>query len=189
MAYAESQQRINEFRHQISNLRREMRQVLADTEPQPVNDYEFKIAGGSRRLSELFGEHDTLFVVHNMGRACLYCTLWADGLNGVLPHLENRAAFVLSSPDTPEDQQTFAAERGWQFQMVSHQGSNFAEDMGYKSEHGFEPGISVFRRDGDRIVRVSDTPMGPYDEFCPVWHLFDLIPEGADGWQPKYRYS
>jgi len=189
MAYAESQQRINEFRHQIGDLRRQMRQLLTATPAQPVSDYEFKDAGGTRKLSELFGEHDTLFVVHNMGRACMYCTLWADGFNGILPHLENRAAFVLSSPDTPEEQQAFAAEREWKFRMVNHAGTTFSDDMGYTGEHCLEPGISVFRRDGDSIVRVSDTPMGPYDEFCAVWHLFDLIPEGPDGWQPKYRYS
>jgi predicted dithiol-disulfide oxidoreductase (DUF899 family) len=110
-------------------------------------------------------------------------------------HLDNRAAFVVSSPDAPEAQKKFAATRGWRFRMVSHQGTSFAEDMGYRddsTEHEggpWHPGVSAFKKDGDRIVRVSDAPLGPGDLFCAAWHLFDLFPEGPDGWQPQYRYK
>ena len=46
--------------------------------------------------------------------------------------------------------------------MVSHQGTDFAADMGYRSESGgWMPGVSVFRRDGDRILRVADTGFQP----------------------------
>jgi predicted dithiol-disulfide oxidoreductase (DUF899 family) len=123
-----------------------------------------------------------------MGTGCRNCTMWADGFNGVLPHLEDRAAFVVSSPDDPATQCAFAAARGWRFRMVSHQGTNFAADMGYRGEHGWRPGVSVFRRAGDRILRVSDTDFDAGDDFCPVWHLFELLPEGAAGWRPKFSY-
>jgi hypothetical protein len=74
--------------------------------------------------------------------------------------------------------------------MVSHSGSTFAADMGYRSkEGGWLPGISVFRRDGNRILRVSDAGFGPGDDFCALWHIFDLLPGGAGDWQPKYRYG
>ena len=121
-----------------------------------------------------------------MGAGCVFCTLWADGFNGVYEHLANRAAFAVSTPDrSPEAQHRFAAGRGWRFPMVSHQGTNFAADMGYRSESGgFMPGVSVFRRDGDRITRVGDTALGPGDDFCSVWHFLDLLPEGANGWRP-----
>jgi hypothetical protein len=36
---------------------------------------------------------------------------------------------------------------------------------------------------------VSDAGLGPYDDFCNVWHLFDMIPGGAAGWGPKFSYS
>jgi hypothetical protein len=39
------------------------------------------------------------------------------------------------------------------------------------------------------IVRMSDASFSPGDDFCSVWHFFDLIPEGAAGWQPKYNYA
>ena len=53
-----------------------------------VEDYELIGWGNKKvRLSSLFGEKDELILVHNMGRGCPYCTMWADGFNGVLPHL------------------------------------------------------------------------------------------------------
>jgi hypothetical protein len=36
---------------------------------------------------------------------------------------------------------------------------------------------------------VSDTSFSPGDDFATIWHFFDLIPEGAGGWAPKYKYS
>jgi predicted dithiol-disulfide oxidoreductase (DUF899 family) len=154
-----------------------------------VADYEFRTLQGSVRLSELFGDHDDLMVVHNMGISCPGCTLWADGYNGVHHHVITRTAFAVSSPDPPEVQQKFAASRGWKFPMVSHMGTTFAADMGYRSEKGaWRPGISVFKRVGNRILRVSDARWSPGDDFCTVWHFFDMLPDGAAGWSPKIQY-
>ena len=73
--------------------------------------------------------------------------------------------------------------------MVSHEGSDFAADMGYRSATGgWLPGVSVFRRDGDSIVRVADTGFEPDDDFCALWHFLNLLPEGAADWQPKFAY-
>ena len=114
--------------------------------------------------------------------------MWADGFNGVYDHLSDRAAFVVSSPDTPQIQRAFAAGRGWRFSMVSHQGSEFAADMGYRGPRGWHPGVSVFQKRGDQVVRVSDSELGPGDDFCVTWHLLDLIPEGVNGWNAKFAY-
>jgi predicted dithiol-disulfide oxidoreductase (DUF899 family) len=129
-------------------------------------------------------------VVHNMGSSCPSCSLWADGYNGVHQHVITRAAFVVSSPDPAAVQQTFAASRGWKFRMVSHVGTTFAADMGYRlpqsaGSRGWQPGISVFQRRAHQIVRVSDARWSPGDDFCTLWHFFDLLPEGAAGWSPK----
>jgi predicted dithiol-disulfide oxidoreductase (DUF899 family) len=51
------------------------------------------------------------------------------------------------------------------------------------------PGISVFKRDGKRIVRVSDARFEPGDDFCTLWHILDLVPEGVADWSPKFIYS
>ncbi|MDP1671320.1 MAG: DUF899 family protein [Alphaproteobacteria bacterium] len=189
MKYMDAKGKLNAYRQQISEIRGAMRKVQTEIEPQEVSDYIFKTRDGKVALSSLFGEKDDLFVIHNMGASCAYCTLWADGYNGAYDHLASRAAFVISSPDTPETQKEFAQKRGWRFPMVSHQGSSFAADMGYRSESGaFTPGVSVFQRKRRKIYRVADTLFNDYDEFCPVWHLLDLLPEGANGWQPKFTY-
>jgi predicted dithiol-disulfide oxidoreductase (DUF899 family) len=190
MNYQAGTKRMEAYRQDIMAIRKKMREALAETEPQEVTDYVFTTTAGPVRLSELFGAHDDLIVVHNMGAACPACTMWADGYNGVHHHIVTRAAFVVSSPDAPAAQRKFAESRGWKFPMVSHQGNTFADDMGYRSPDGkWRPGLSVFRRDGSRILRVSDTSLGPYDDFCSVWHFFDLLPGGAGGWFPKFNYT
>jgi hypothetical protein len=50
-------------------------------------------------------------------------------------------------------------------------------------------GVSVFRKEVNRILRVSDAGFDRGDDFCALWHLFDLLPGGAGDWQPRYRYG
>ena len=189
MRYRETAERLARCRRDIAALRDKMRALQSEAEPEQVEDYRFATIDGEVRLSELFGGREYLFVIHNMGKACPSCTMWADGFNGVLSHLENRAAFVVTSPDDPETQRAFAATRGWRFRLVSHRGTSFAADMGYRGENGWLPGVSVFHLAGDRIYRVSDAPFDQGDDFCTVWHLFDLLPQGAAGWRPQFSYS
>ena len=189
MHYADSSEKLAHYRQQIVDLRGKIRELQQSVEPEEVSDYEFASAEGKVRLSGLFGDKEYLFVIHNMGAGCRYCTLWADGFNGILPHIENRAAFVVASPDEPATQQRFKAARGWRFRMVSYRDTSFAHDMGYRSDDGWLPGVSVFRKRGQKICRVSDTGFKPGDDLCAIWHLFDLLPEGANGWQPQYMYQ
>lgn len=186
MAYNDTAARLADHRRQIADLRKKMREIQASVEPEEVSDYEFATPQGAVSLSGLFGDLPDLLVVHNMGSSCPYCTLWADGYNGIYHHLVSRAAFVVSSPDPPSVQEKFAAIRGWQFPMVSHRGTTFAADMGYRSKQGgWLPGLSAFKRDGKRVLRVSDAGSNPGDDFCALWHMLDLLPEGAGNWSPK----
>jgi predicted dithiol-disulfide oxidoreductase (DUF899 family) len=181
--YADVNSKLTDYRRQITAIREKMRDTLAAVEPQEVKDYEFANAEGPVRLSQLFGGHEDLILIHNMGVACSYCTLWADGYNGLHPHVVTRAGFAVSSPDRPTVQKKFAESRGWKFPMVSHTGTSFAADMGYVSaKGGWMPGVSVFRRDGNSILRVSDTGFSPGDDFCTLWHFFDLLPGGVGEW-------
>ena len=188
MRYDTTSQRLSAYRRDIVKLRRRMRRLQETIEPESVEDYELASAKGPVRLSQLLGDKEYLMVIHNMGAGCRYCTLWADGFNGLYPHLADRAAFVLASPDDPKKQKKFASARGWRFPMVSHQGTRFARDMGYEKKGFPLPGVSVFTRRRGKLVRVSDTGFGPGDDFCALWHLFDLLPKGPDGWQPQYKY-
>jgi predicted dithiol-disulfide oxidoreductase (DUF899 family) len=147
-------------------------------------------AGKSVALSSLFGDKDDLIVVHPMGKGCRYCTLWADGFESLRPHLENRAAFALVSPDPPAQQAEFARSRGWTFPVLSDPDKTFFRAMGFLGEQDLpQPGVSTFRRDGDTLRRVGKAYFGPGDDFCSVWHFFDLLAEGAGDWQPQYRYG
>ena len=188
MKYPDASERLNDYRRQIADIRARMRETQAAVEPQEVTDYEFRTPEGPVRLSQLFGDHDHLIVIHNMGKSCPACTMWADGYNGIHHHVASRAAFVVSSPDPPEVQREFAASRGWKFPLVSHAGSTFAADMGFRTDKGWKPGVTVFRRQGQKIFRVSDATFSPGDDFCTVWHLFDLLPGGPGDWRPKIRY-
>ena len=190
MNYTAASEKLTAYRQQIDEIRKKMRAVQSDIESQIVPDYEFKVPDGLIRLSALFGNQADLIVVHNMGTSCPACTLWADGYNGLHQHVLSRAAFAVSSPDSPAVQQQFAASRGWKFRMVSHADTSFAADMGYGSAEGrWRPGISVFKREGSAIVRVSDAQFNPGDDFCTLYHFFDLLPGGVAGWKPKFNYG
>src|ERR1044072_10021380 len=60
--------------------------------------------GLGETLENLFEGRDDLIVLHNMGKGCAYCTLWADGFVGLHKHMLDRAGFVLVSPNDPETQ-------------------------------------------------------------------------------------
>jgi predicted dithiol-disulfide oxidoreductase (DUF899 family) len=189
MNYSTGSKKLRDYRGQITEIRKKMRAAQREVEPQMVADYEFKTLDGTVKLSRLFGPHQDLMVVHNMGTTCPSCTLWADGYNGIHHHVVTRASFVVSSPDAPEVQHRFALDRGWKFPMLSHAGTSFADDMGYRTPQGsWRPGISVFRLEGAKILRVSDAAWSPGDDFCTLWHFFDLLPDGAAGWTAKFSY-
>ncbi|MBC8063334.1 MAG: DUF899 family protein, partial [Chlorobia bacterium] len=127
-----------------------------------------------------------LVVVHNMGRGCNYCSLWADGFTGFTKHIQTRAGFVLVSADTADRVQETAERRSWNFPLASNGESGFAKDMGYTDEKGDPwPGIAAFTREDGKIYRRGHASLGPGDEFCSLWGIWDLFPTGEGGWEPK----
>lgn len=154
-----------------------------------VLDYDFKSKDGPVKLSSLFGDKPDLIIVHNMGKSCPYCTLWADGLNGLTDHLRNRAGFALTSPDDVATQTEFAASRAWRFPMLSTQGTTFARDMGFENAGRPMPGFSAFRKQPDgSILRTGASMFGPGDDYCAIWPMMEMLEGGAAGWAPKYQY-
>ncbi len=176
---------------EIGKIREKIAALRKERAPEPVQDYELTGGDGAKvRLSALFGDRRDVVLVHNMGSRCPMCSMWADGLNGLLAHLENRAAFVVSSPDPVDVQRQFAESRGWKFRMVSLGDSTLAADLGFRNAKGnYWPGMSVLRRQDDgSIVRVGKTSFGPFDDFCPMFHIVALFPEGQNDWWPKLSY-
>jgi predicted dithiol-disulfide oxidoreductase (DUF899 family) len=188
----ELKQRVRQLEEEILEKKKQLVDLKHSLPPQEIGAYSFQTWDGRKvPIAELFGDREELILIHNMGKGCRYCTLWADGFNSLLPHLENRAAFVVVSPDDPATQKEFAETRGWRFHMVSYDGLDFARDMEFLGENNkFWPGVSTFTKAPDgRIHRTAWSYFGPGDDFCSVWHLFDLLGKGQNGWEPQYRYE
>jgi len=184
---------IEQLNRQILALKEKVALLRRGTAHEGVKDYELARAGGgeSVRLSGLFGDKRDLLLVQNMGRKCVYCTMWADGFIGLYPHLAHRAAFVLATPDDPMTAGEFAASRGWPFPVVSLHASTLGRDLGFmRPDGGVIPGVMSFSIDDNKsIVRVGrSAEFGPGDDFCATWHFLDLLKDGPGGWEPKYRY-
>lgn len=167
---------------ELAKLRRE------DTGTPEIPDYPFETLTGPTTLSSLFCGKEILFAIHNMGQGCRYCTLWADGLNGFLPHLEDRFAVVLLSKNTPEEQQRFAHSRNWRFRMASHGGGRYAAKQSVLPGEDDMPGIVCYQREGGKIVRKGSAVFGPGDLFCPIWHVLGLAGISEEDWTPQYGY-
>ena len=166
---------------QLAALRRKQEDV-------EVKDYTFEILGGEITLSNLFAGRDRLMMIHNMGQGCRYCTLWADGFNGVLSHLEDAMAVVLTSKDPPKIQRQMALDRGWKFRTVSHGGGPYMSDQCSMGEHTNGPGAAIYERRGNSIVRRGRAAFGPGDLYSPVWHFLALAGLEASDWTPQFQY-
>ncbi|MBO1912577.1 DUF899 family protein, partial [Microvirga sp. 3-52] len=122
------------------------------------------------------------------GKSCSYCTMWADGFNGIYHHLIDQASFVVASPDAPEVQENFAAERKWRFPMISVKESLFTKELGFQKGKSMLPGVSTFRKDDQGLIYLhAQAPFGPGDDYCVTWSLFDLLPSGAKDVEVKNK--
>ena len=185
------EQQIEMLQFEIIEKKKQLASLRKQQVPTLVKNYQFVGKNEDKvSLSQLFKDKNELFVIHNMGKNCSYCTMWADGFNSVYPHIVEKAAFVLSSPDSPSVQEDFAAERGWQFPIVSTKGSSFKEDMGFQKDNNYYPGVSVFTKDEQgNIYHQTKSPFGPGDDFCIVWSLFDLLPSGYETYKPLRKLN
>jgi predicted dithiol-disulfide oxidoreductase (DUF899 family) len=183
---------VRAIEEQIDALKKKLSEARRRATPEIVADLALVGRDGTpTTLSALFGKRSDLLVVHNMGRRCAYCTLWADGFIGAWPHFNDRAAFVLVSEDEPAVLDEFARSRGWPFPVASMNGTQFANALGcgYEEVHQ-EPGVSAFsKRDDGTIVRTGYAQFGPGDDYCAAWHFFDLLQGGVGEWAPKYKYG
>ena len=165
---------ISALEQQIFDLTAQLSAMRKSVSGREVPNYTFATLGGETSLLEMFGEHDKLLLIHNMGQACRYCTLWADGFNGFLPHLENAMSVVLVSKDAPHVQRRFANSRGWRFRLASHGGGDYLQQQGLTEEFPNMPGAVVYERHGDNIVRMNDCFFGAGDMYCSAWNLLAL---------------
>lgn len=170
---------------ELTNKLNQLRKAEAGTE---VRNYRFTTQTGEASLLDLFGERDTLLLIHNMGQGCRYCTLWADGFNGILPHLESAMSVVLVSRDEPGLQRQFANSRGWRFRLASHGGGDYIKEQSVQDGAGNMPGAVVYTREGNTIRRKNATTFGPGDMYCPAWNLLAMAGLDEAGWTPQFAY-
>ncbi|TMW72801.1 DUF899 domain-containing protein [Alteribacter natronophilus] len=187
-----------ELTEQITRLEREIQQKknelaqLRRTQPQKeVENAAFLTHQNERvTLEDLFEDKNELILIHHMGKRCSYCSLWSDGFNGIYPHLSQKAAFAVATPDPPDTLDSLRAERGWTFPLVSDGDTPLRSDLGFQVDDLFYPGVSVFQKTGDgRIVHTNQAMFGPGDDFCSVWHLLDLLPGGRSDFDPAKTHG
>ncbi len=173
---------------QICELTAKLNQLRSQNETTEIKNYAFETLNGATTLLDLFGTQETLLVIHNMGQGCRYCTLWADGLNGFVPHLESTMALVLVSKDAPDVQRRFANSRGWRFNLASHGGGEYIHEQTVMEGSNNVPGAVVYQRKGDTIYRKNSCVFGPGDLYCPMWILLGMAGLGEKQWTPQYKY-
>ena len=183
-----SDARIVEIERQIGKLTVELNALRRNRPGTPVPNYTFATLTGQATLHDLFGGHDKLLAIHNMGQGCRYCTLWGDGFNGLLDHLESALSVVLLSKDPPAVQRRFANARGWRFRLASHGGGAYMREQSVVEGQDNHPGAVVYQRQGDVILRRNACVFGPGDLYCSMWGLLGLAGLGEEDWTPQYSY-
>ena len=186
------------------------------------DDYAFEGSDGLIQLSALFGARDTLAVYSFMfgserARPCPGCTHFLDGLDGAMPHILQRLAFVVVAKSPVQRLLGVARERGWRhLRLLSTAGNTYDRDYygdstaltpAMRQQQEFTDGeewdmpiLNVFRRDGKMIrhfwaselLYVPPEPGQEYrhnDLLDPLWNMFDLTPEGRGDFHPKLEYS
>jgi predicted dithiol-disulfide oxidoreductase (DUF899 family) len=179
---------IRDLEKEIYDLTRKLSQLQEKNMGEKIPNYKFTTTDGETTLLDLFGDKEKMLMVHNMGQGCRYCTLWADGFNGFISHLETAVSIVLVSKDEPKIQRKFANERGWRFRLASHEGGRYIKEQTVENEKKNMPGAVVYRKDGDQIYRTNDCVFGPGDLYCSIWNLLSLAGFNEKTWTPQFTY-
>ena len=129
---AKIESELQSIEKQIEKIRKKKIELNSRLAEMDVKDYTLKDRNGKEvKISEMFGDKKNLILIHNMGKGCPYCTMWADGFKDTYKEIEKKAPFVLVSPDDPEVHKQFAESRGWNYPTYSAAGTDFIFDMGY----------------------------------------------------------
>jgi predicted dithiol-disulfide oxidoreductase (DUF899 family) len=130
---------------------------------------------------------------------CPMCTMWADGYDGAVPHLEQKVNFAIVVAGDLAGIREHARARGWRnVRIVSSQGTSFKRDFGFENEDGGQtPGVSVFALDADGRARhfytgaafMTQEHFRGMDLLSPVWNFLDLAPDGRGDFFPRLSYE
>jgi predicted dithiol-disulfide oxidoreductase (DUF899 family) len=178
-------------RDALSAKRRELPWVRID------KPYRFQGPEGELRLSDLFGPHRQLIVQHFMfapdwEKPCKSCSFWADGFNGIVPHLAHRdTAFVAVSRAPLAKLEARKRKMGWTFPWVSSGGSDFNYDFAVSfRDEDMKAGTATYNY-GPKEGTMSDLP--GISAFIKggdgtVYHTYSCFARGLDLMNPAYNY-
>jgi predicted dithiol-disulfide oxidoreductase (DUF899 family) len=171
-------------------------------------DYVFETEEGPRRLSQLFGKHDTLAVYSfmfgpNAKTPCPMCSAFLDSLDGAAPHLAQRIALAVVAKSPLDRIREFASARGWQhLRLVSSKGNSYNRDYFGETASGDQmPVMNIFVRRNGKIRHFYQTELlylkaekgqdpRHVDPMWPLWNVLDLTPKGrGESWRPKLAYG
>jgi predicted dithiol-disulfide oxidoreductase (DUF899 family) len=160
------------------------------------------------KLSELFGDKDTLVVYSymygpEMKNPCPMCTSMLDGLNGNAQHVAQRAALAVVAKSPIERIHQFTDARGWQrLRLLSSANNSYNADYHGEDENGSQESmLNVFVRKNGKIHHFFATEMifAPrpkgmdprhVDIMWPLWNALDFTPHGrGTDWYPKLSYA
>jgi len=191
-------------------LRRHIERVAALRRALPAGgaipeDYTFEGPTGVVRLSQLFGDKETLVVYSMMlgpqrERACPMCTAMLTSWEGTARNLRERVAIAVTARSPIERLLEFKNERGWEnLNLYSDTKGDYTRAY-VNADDGDVPGLTIFtRRDGTirhfwsgemsgEMADPGQDPRGAPD-LDPLWTIFDLTPAGRGAsWYPKLEY-
>lgn len=172
------------------------------------DDYVFDAPAGARvKLSELFGDKDTLLIYSymfspKMAQPCPMCSSFIDSLDGAATHLAQRANLAIVAKSPIDRIYDFASKRGWRnLRLLSSASNNYNRDYHGEAPNGGQlPMLNVFTRRKGKLYHTYATElqfMKPdkgqnerhLDMLWPLWNLLDVTPEGrGTDWFPSLNY-
>ena len=192
-------------------LRRHIERVAALRRALPAGgripeDYTFEGHDGTVRISQLFGDKDTLVIYSIMfgpqrERACPMCTAMLTSWEGTArkPSRECRPRRHRTLADrTPSD---FKKERGWQNLPIYSDTKGDYTRAYVNADDGDVPGLNIFTRSdgtvrhfwsGEMSGEMADPGQDPRGapDLDSLWTILDLTRAGRGAtWYPKLEYA
>jgi predicted dithiol-disulfide oxidoreductase (DUF899 family) len=163
--------------------------------PMVAIEKEYALAGasGTVGLADLFEGRRQLIVWHFMwrfdtGEGCPTCSLVADNV-GDLAHLhgcDTTLAFVSRAPLPAIER--FRKRMGWPVPWYSSHGTDFNADFQATVDGGDRAGLSVFLRDGDRVLHTYSAYGRGAESLVGTYNWLDLTPLGRQRYVNEFPY-
>jgi len=176
-----AERELEEHARRVEEQRRELPWVPVEKE------YTFATDEGPKSLPELFDGRSQLLIYRLMfGEdwpvACPGCSSLADGLGGVITHVNDRDVTLLCMSLAPlEKLIAYKASRGWTVPYVSAHGDDFLFDYGFAFRREEMSGIVREEFDMGQLLREAPQWLRDYREEVGAPELESAVSVSA-GW-------